>query len=507
MLDKIKHLAKHSFVYSISNVALKASGIILLPIYTKYFTLEEYGRLGLLLITIIIFSQSLVLGQGLSIIRFNNTVGYEGKRKSVFFTITFFILVVIGIFLILTEIFLTDIASLFGDPKIYERYLNICIYIVAVITLNNLFLSKLRADDRSITYTLSGIVKLFVMIALSVYFIVYQGSGIEGVLYAQLAGELSNSVFVLPLMFKEINPVFDKTIIKESLRYGFPLIFSSMAINLLNGSDRYIIKYLLNDAQLGLYELAYKVAGVHNMFLILPFNLTLFPLAFKLFKKENDKRYYSKIKTYFAFILVWAGLALCVFSEEIIMLFAQSDSYYPAYSVVPWIVLAYILYGVSLVSSLGMYLTGNNHYVAYITLFCAGLNIALNFWLIPYYGIMGAAVNTLIAFFILDLLSNLASNKYYRIKFENYKLFKVFFIGTALYLISVYFNDSTFFLKYFGKFLLIIFFPFILFYWKFFEDKELSALQGAVTKWKNPLKWIGYFRNEVSELTKKIEND
>lgn len=507
MLDKIKHLAKHSFVYSISNIALKASGIILLPIYTKYFTLEEYGRLGLLLITIIIFSQSLVLGQGLSIIRFNNTFGYEGKRKSVFFTITFFILIVIGIFLLVTETFLTEIAAMFGDPKIYKHYLNVSIYIVVVITLNNLFLSKLRADDRSITYTLSGVVKLFVMIGLSIYFIVYKGSGIEGVLYAQLAGELSNTLVVLPLMFREIKPVFDKAIIKESLRYGFPLIFSSMAINLLNGSDRYIIKYILDDAQLGLYELAYKVAGVHNMFLILPFNLTLFPLAFKLFKKENDKRYYSKLKTYFTFIMVWAGLALCVFSKEVIMLFAQDVSYYPAYEVVPWIVLAYILYGVSLVSSLGMYLTGNNHYVAYITLFCAGLNIALNFWLIPYYGIMGAAVNTLIAFFILDLLSNLASNKYYKIKFENYKLFKVFFIGTILFIVSVYLNESDLLIKFSLKILLVAVFPFILFYWKFFEDRELNALQGAVTKWKNPLNWIGYFKTEISELTKKIENN
>ena len=507
MLDKIKHLAKHSFVYSISNVALKASGIILLPLYTKYFTLEEYGQLGLLLITIIIFSQSLVLGQGLSIIRFNNTVGYEGNRKSVFFTITFFILIVISLFLILTETFLTEIASLFGDPAIYEHYLNICIYIVAVITLNNLFLSKLRADDRSVTYTLSGIAKLLVMIVLSIYFVAFMRTGIEGVLYAQLAGELTNTIFVLPLMLKEIKLSFDKAIIKESLRYGFPLIFSSMAINLLNGSDRYIIKYLLDDAQLGLYELAYKVAGVHNMFLIMPFNLTLFPLAFKLFKKEHDKRYYSKIKTYFAFIMIWAGLALCVFSKEIIMLFAQNTSYYPAYSVVPWIVLAYILYGVSLVSSLGMYLTGNNHFVAYITLFCAALNIGLNFLLIPAFGILGAAINTLVAFFVLDILSNMASNKYYKIRFENYKLFKIFFIGTVLFFLSSYFDESIMVIKFPIKTFVIIIYPFVLFYWKFFDDNEVQALHGAVTKWKNPLKWISLLKNEVATFKNKLESD
>ena len=140
-------------------------------------------------------------------------------------TITFLILIVISLFLILTETFLTEIASLFGDPAIYEHYLNICIYIVAVITLNNLFLSKLRADDRSVTYTLSGIAKLLVMIVLSIYFVAFMRTGIEGVLYAQLAGELSNTIFVLPLMLKEIKPVFDKAIIKESLRYGFTINF------------------------------------------------------------------------------------------------------------------------------------------------------------------------------------------------------------------------------------------------------------------------------------------
>ncbi len=507
MLDKIKHLAKHSFVYSISNVALKASGIILLPLYTKYFTLEEYGQLGLLLITIIIFSQSLVLGQGLSIIRFNNTIGYEGKRKSVFFTITFFILIVIALFLVLTETFLTEIASIFGDPAIYEHYINICIYIIAVITLNNLFLSKLRADDRSVMYTLSGIAKLLVMIVLSIYFVAYRRTGIEGVLYAQLAGELSNTIFVLPLMIKEIKPVFDKLIIKESLRYGFPLIFSSMAINLLNGSDRYIIKYMLDDAQLGLYELAYKVAGVHNMFLIMPFSLTLFPLAFKLFKKEKDKHYYSKIKTYFAFIMVWAGLALCVFSKEIIMLFAQNTAYYAAYSVVPWIVFAYILYGISMVSSLGMYLTGNNHFIAYITLFCAALNIGLNFWLIPELGIMGAAINTLIAFFVLDLLSNAASNKYYKISFENYKLFKIFLIGTILFLLSSYFDQSIVLIKFPIKIFVIIIYPFVLFYWKIFDDNEVKALHGALNKWKNPFRWIALLKNEITTFSKKMEGD
>lgn len=506
MLDKIKHLAKHSFVYSISNVALKASGIILLPLYTKYFTLEEYGRLGLLLITVIIFSQSLVLGQSLSIIRFNNTAGYEGKRKSVFFTITFFILIVISLFLILTEAFLTEIASLFGDPTIYENYLNICIYIVAVITINNLFLSKLRADDKSVTYTLSGLVKLIVMIVLSIYFVAYKRTGIEGVLYAQLAGELSNTIFVLPLMLKEIKPVFDRAIIKESLRFGFPLIFSTMAINLLNGSDRFILKFLSGETELGLYELAYKVAGVVNMFVIMPFGLTLMPLAYKLYKQEGDKKYYKKLKTYVAFIFVWSGVTLSLYSKELVELFASQESYYPAYVVVPLIVLAYVIYGISMISSLGMYLTGNNHYVAYITLFCAVLNIGLNLWLIPLYGMVGAAINTVIAFAALDIFSNIASNRHYKIDYEHLKLIKLFMLGILIFLFSIFLNDISLFPRIFLKFIFILLFPFIIFLSGYFNKEELNSISGAIKKWQNPMKWKMNLEIEKSK-TKKTSYD
>ena len=205
--------------------------------------------------------------------------------------------------------------------------------------------------------------------------------------------------------------------------------------------------------------------------------------------------------------MVWAGLALCVFSKEIIMLFAQNPSYYPAYSVVAWIVFAYILYGVSLVSSLGMYLTGKNHFVAYITLFCAALNIGLNFLLIPTFGILGAAVNTLVAFFVLDILSNMASNKYYKISFENYKLFKIFFIGTILFLLSSYFDQSIMAIKFPIKIFVIIIYPFVLFYWKLFDNNEVQALHGAVIKWKNPLKWISLLKNEVATFKNKLESD
>jgi hypothetical protein len=47
----------------------------------------------------------------------------------------------------------------------------------------------------------------------------------------------------------------------------------------------------------------------------------------------------------------------------------------------------------------------------------------------------------------------------------------------------------------------------VLYYWKFFEGKELQALQGALVKWKNPLRWIGYLKAEFADFKNKIEKE
>jgi O-antigen/teichoic acid export membrane protein len=497
MLEKIKEVLKHSFIYSLSNIAIKASGIILLPIYTQYFSVEEYGRLGLLLVTVILFSQSLQLGQGISIIRFNNSVDYREKRHSILFTITLFLLFVIASFIFLSRLFINDLAGLLGDVILFKDDIEICIYLVAVITINNLFLSKLRADEKSILFTLSGILKLIVMLLVAIYLIVSLSMGITGALIGQLAGEVAHTLVMLPQMIKSMRFKLETKIIKESLRFGFPLIFSAMAINLLNGSDRYILKFFSFNTDLGLYELAYKVAGVLNMFLVMPLQLTLLPLAYKMYKKEGDKRYYSKIKTYVIFILTWAGLSLSIISYELIRVFALDATFYPSYDVVPLIVFAYVIYGGSMISSFGMYLTGKNHFIAYITLTCAALNIGLNFILIPQMGMMGAAINTVAAFLLLDLFSYYYSKKYYEIPFENLKLLKIYLVGILLFIAGSYFNEASIAVKIVTKFSVIAAFPFLLYSLKFYEKGELKVIKSGLKNWNKPNWWIENLKREA----------
>ncbi len=488
MLTKLKHAVKHSAVYSISNVATKAIGIILLPIYTDYFTPEQYGDLGLLLITITIISQVLVAGQGQSVIRFNNAIEYKKDKRSIFFTLTVMLISIVIVFTLLSELILPQITHLFSKPEEYYLYFRITIYIISFTILNILFLNQLRADERSVAYSSIGILKLLVTLLLTIYLIVFLEQGIEAVLYGQLAGEIINTILIIPMMIKKMDFRINKAIIPESLKFGFPLIFGALAMNLLNGSDRYVLKYLAGARDLGLYELGYKVAGVLNMFVIMPFSLTLLPMAYNYYKKDGDVRFYSKIMTYFTFILVWAGLALSMFSRELIIIFSSSSSYYPAYTVVPWITLSYVIFGMSMITSLGMYLTGKTNSVAIINLIAAGLNLALNFWLIPKLGMLGAAIDTLAAFVFLLIFSHIAGNKQYKINFEIKKLVLMLFIGISFYLLSTYIDNSTLFVSISVKVVISFIFPFILIPFNFYEENELITIKKVFISILHPVK-------------------
>lgn len=493
MLSDLKYFVKHSLVYSISSVAAKAMGVVLLPLYSSYLTLSEFGVLGIIEVTLLISVELLNLGQGQALVMLNNSEEYKDKKKSIFFTIFTFSVFIGVIFIVVGEAVVPFIYKYFERADDFYLYLRLSIYIVFLRVINSLFLNKIRADERSVFYSAINLVKLFLTIALAIYFVAFANIGVLGVLYSYVIAEGVNLAIILPSMFKLMSPSFEKKFIALSIKFGVPLIFGTLAMMLLNVSDRYILKLFTDYATVGLYDLGYRVAGVINMFIIMPFGLALMPIAYKIFGTDGDKRFYSKLMTYLTFVLVWAGLALSVFSREIIKLFALNPTYWEAYKVVPVVVLSYVFFGMRWVASLGMFLTRNTKQVAITTTLASILNIALNFWLIPIFGMMAAAYSTLICFVLLNMISKYYSNKYFKIDFENKKILGLILLGIALYLISIFTNDQNIIFRILIKIILVIVFPVILYLVKFYDAIELERIKGFYSKWKH----LGNWKNNV----------
>ncbi len=475
MLDKIKNTLQQTFIYSLSNIALKASGLILLPLYLRTFSVAQFGVWDLLDTSIQILAEILILGQASAIIFLNNSEEYKNQKSSALFSVFIFLILFISILVSILEIINYSFPNLFNGDLINFDYLRISSFIILLRVISNLFFSKIRADEEAKYYTTLNIFRIVLIISLTIFFVTIKRYGIYGGLLSFLISEI---LIVLILLFKMIPQMklkFNSELLKAALIFGFPLVLSSAGFMLLNLSDRYIIKWLLGAKYVAIYGLGYRIAGVLNMFLILPFNLSLLPLAYKYFGRGNDKRFYSKLMTYSTFFFVWGFIVLSLFSPEIIFLFAGKGNYDSSFFITPIILLSYVFSGMRLTAQLGMLLTKNTKYIAWITIFAAVLNIILNYIFIPVFGIIAAAVNTLISFLIFHVVTQIVSNIYFKIPFENLKLVLMIILGSHLSLPIYFFNEIK--IEFiFIKLILAFIFPFVLFIFNFYEKAELEIL-------------------------------
>jgi O-antigen/teichoic acid export membrane protein len=495
MLARLKSTVRDTLVYSLSNIAPKIVGVVLLPLYTAKLALGEFGNWDLIDVTISILAEIFILGQATSIILFNNSDEYKSKKKSTLFTLTTFVFVLCAIFVLFSEAFTSLFPTVFVNAQIHASYIRLIAYIVLLRVLNNLFLAKIRADEQSIFFTLVSVLKVLLMTGIIIYTVGFLGKGIEGYLYAVVIAEFFGLVILLPKIIPQMNIKFEPQILSVSLKFGLPLVFAAVGFLLLNLSDRYIIKFLLGSSALAPYSLAYRVAGVLNMFLILPFTLGLMPVAYKYFGSHDDKRFFSKLMTYSTFFFVWGFVFLSLFSKEIIRVFTEKQEYNNAYIIVPVILLSYVFSGMRLTASLGMLLTKNTKHIAWITIGAAALNIILNFIFIPMFGIIAAAINTLAAFIIFYIVTLVLSNKYFKIPFENYKLILMIILGSILSGVIYFLPIVNIALGIIIKLVLVGLFPLLLFFFRFYEKAEIEVLS-------SPAKIIDFIKGTIKGADK-----
>ncbi|MDF1611978.1 oligosaccharide flippase family protein [Stygiobacter electus] len=475
MLYKIKNTLQQTFIYSLSNIALKASGLILLPLYLRTFSVAQFGVWDLLDTSIQILAEILILGQASAIIFLNNSEEYKNQKSSALFSVFIFLTLFISILISAVEIINYSFPNLFNGELINFDYLRISSFIILLRVISNLFFSKIRADEEAKYYTALNILRIVLIISLTIFFVSIKKYGIYGALLSFLISEILIFLILLVKMIPQMKLKFNSELLRVALIFGLPLVLSSAGFMILNLSDRYIIKWLIGAKYVAIYGLGYRIAGVLNMFLILPFNLSLLPLAYKYFGKENDKRFYSKLMTYSTFFFVWGFVVLSLFSPEIIFLFAGKGNYESSFFVIPIILLSYVFSGMRLTAQLGMLLTKNTKHIAWITIAAAVLNIVLNLVFIPSFGIIAAAVNTLVSFLLFYIVTQIVSNIYYKIPFENFKLVLMILLGLLLSL-PVYFFSQIKIEFILLKLLLVLLFPFVLFIFKFYEKAELEIL-------------------------------
>jgi len=246
-----------------------------------------------------------------------------------------------------------------------------------------------------------------------------------------------------------INKVINAKIDTAILRFSLPLMFVS-AIGIIMHWTDIIMLGILDDAySVGLYHPVERTAGLTRMILF-AFASIFAPLFSQYFHEGNQKKMLEVFQLSTKWILLTSlplFIFLILFSNTILMLFgAEFGNNSLALPILTVGIMIQAIFGLG---SPSLTMSGFQKYNLINALVALFTNISLNIMLIPEFGIVGAAMGTTIALFLISLLRFFENYYLLGLNLLSTKLFKPILAGLStgmiVYFVKPYMFESGYF--------------------------------------------------------------
>ena len=213
---------------------------------------------------------------------------------------------------------------------------------------------------------------------------------------------------------------------RKLLSDSWPLLLSGIAISIYLRVDQIMLKQMSGDTAVGVYSAATRISEA-VYFLPVIIVASVFPALVEM-RKNSLERYYDNLQRTYDTVLwlaIFLIIPITIFSSEIVQLL-YGKAFAAAGSVLALHAWASIFVFLGVASSKWFVLENKLMLNFYRTLAGAFINIGLNFLLIPSLGPEGAAISTILAYFIVTIVADLFyvdTRKLFWMKFKAFNLF------------------------------------------------------------------------------------
>ncbi len=430
-------LVRQSGVYALGNVALKLSGLVLIPLYLNLLSTATYGHFALLDTTARLAILLGGLGLATGLLRFMTNAAYEEAHAALPFTAlvtTGGAAVAVGALLwglaAPLAALLVDDASQAGLVRLMAVYAA-CKVVEAIPTM------LLRTQERPGLYVTATLAEMLVLIGCVFLFLVRLDRGLQGVMEAYAVSAGVGAVVLCGGMLATVKWEFRADLVRPLARFGAPLVVAGLASLFLNLGDRYLLKILVDAEGVGVYDWAGRLGGVINMFFVQSFQLAFGVLGLKALGEEPDgARLYRRVFRHYAAWSGWGVLGLSLLALDFTYLVSDNPAYLSAEVLVLPIALGFMAYGIYYVVVNVLYASGRTRVLPPMVFGAALLNAVLNLLLIPALGLLGAAFATLAAYAFLTALAARVAERQIRVGYAWGKLAQVVGLVVGLFLLG-----------------------------------------------------------------------
>ena len=411
----IRQLLTASALYGVADMlVLAVGGFLLLPLYTRTLSQSEFGTYVIIKANIEILTYVLYFGLLSAMVRVYFDYKRTGQqREYINSVLMFFLLVVVVAGAILA--FWGDAAWHLLSPTTPSRpYIWYSLAIAAASFTAGLGSSWFRLDERVKAFVTLQVVAATVLTVFAFICLVVLKLGLTGLLMALVIGYVPASAVLLYRLGNKFRPVVRHTHIMESLYYGVPFAVGYIAYFILNRFSMLTLQHYVAVDQIAIFGLAQQLSILVSI-VSQSFGKAMQPAVFGADPAQAPEilRRSSKL-----FILLIFGVTsfVVMFAHEIISI-AATKSYMSGYNVLLILLVASFVYSLGLVSDTTLLYFRRPRTSAAMSIVGAVMSVVFGLLLIPRYHLMGGAIATFGAYFVMTLLSHVMA---YRLTRQSY---------------------------------------------------------------------------------------
>ena len=395
-MNRYQKLASNTVILAIGTFGSKLLVFLLMPLYTAWLTTAEYGAAEMIMGIANFLIPIACVGVSTGIFRF--AAEREADQKRVFSSSVALLGLGLAGFLLLSPLLLLI--------PYCKPYVWLVVLYVFFADLQAVCAQYLRAIDRTALFAGQGIFNTALTIACNVLFLFVFKMGVEGYVLSVIVGNLITTAFIV--MRAKLWRVFsiqnvDRRLMKDLLRFSLPMIPTTLCWLITDLSDRAMVTYFWGESVNGVYAAAYKIPTIVNLVA----GIFLQAWQFSAVSEEKDEtacsHFYSRVWEGFLSVIMIGGAGLILLSRFLSKLLLNV-TFFEAWRYMPTLLCAAALE--ALVSFLAsVYLVRKKSSHSFVTALVGALaNIALNLWLIPVIGALGAAIATLASYALVLVL-------------------------------------------------------------------------------------------------------
>jgi len=419
-MSVIRKLIGHTSVYMTGEVLVMAGGLISFPIIARLLSQEEYGLMVIVSTTLLLAEAMSTGGLHHASLRFYPHYHEIGETRSFYSTLIFGSLAFGAVGTLLLVFIFKILSSFYFVSENIRSIFFLALPLVLIRIMTHIFGSLYRIREKPGIYISFAILNKYVGLSLIIVFLSLLYLGLFGYYLGLFLGELAVLLIYWFFISREIDysvSSVSASILKEATTYGFPLVFSGLAGTLLISSDRYLIGHFLTKADVAIYSVPYNLCSYLSGILTSGFEFALIPIIMNEWNKGFVDKVHLELQRVIrlycmaAFPLV-AGT--CALGRQLIVLLA-SDKYSEAHYILPYIIVGVMIQGLLTPLMMGLVFSNSTRQIAFMTWQAAILNVAMNLFLIPKFGLYGAAVSTLLCYALLAVVGAVRSSKHFKI--------------------------------------------------------------------------------------------